>query len=246
VDTSQKFAVASHAYANRGLHGPGAPENSLPAFRAAAAAGLGACIDVKITRDNRLVAFHDHDLRRMCGALEWVMHQTLGDLIWHSLPGGLHIPTLEQALDAMAGLPVLLHLKIDNPRERKMADVVAETLKAHPGPAAVISGDVSVLKRLVALTPERPIGPRMDTVMNHFLADPASHARWRESFAHFDFWAPHVKTLKAVAGLADGKIPLAAWAITRQVDLDFASRFKAAPIFEGFSPDLANASGNPI
>ena len=54
-------------YAHRGLHGPGVPENSLPAFRAAAAAGYGAELDVHLTADGRLVVFHDGDLTRMCG-----------------------------------------------------------------------------------------------------------------------------------------------------------------------------------
>ena len=52
-------------YAHRGLHGPGAPENSLAAFRRAAEAGYGAELDVHLTRDGRLAVIHDGDLRRI-------------------------------------------------------------------------------------------------------------------------------------------------------------------------------------
>ena len=56
--------------AHRGLHaaGKGVPENSLPAFRAAAEAGYAIELDVHRAADGTLVVFHDHDLRRMTGA----------------------------------------------------------------------------------------------------------------------------------------------------------------------------------
>lgn len=54
-------------YAHRGLHGPGVPENSLPAFRRAARKGVGVELDVQLTRDGVPVVFHDKSLLRMCG-----------------------------------------------------------------------------------------------------------------------------------------------------------------------------------
>ena len=56
-------------YAHRGLHkiDKSIPENSLPAFEAAARIGYGVELDVHLTRDDELVVFHDDDLKRVCG-----------------------------------------------------------------------------------------------------------------------------------------------------------------------------------
>ena len=55
--------------AHRGLHTPdqGVPENSLPAFKAAVELGFGVELDVHITKDDKLVVFHDDTLLRACG-----------------------------------------------------------------------------------------------------------------------------------------------------------------------------------
>ena len=57
-------------YAHRGLFGKDQcpPENSLPAFAAAAQNGYGIELDVQFTSDHRLVVFHDDTLDRMTPA----------------------------------------------------------------------------------------------------------------------------------------------------------------------------------
>src|ERR671932_1315469 len=56
--------------AHRGLHAAadGRPENSLAAFDRACALGFPAELDVRLTRDGRVVVFHDRVLRRLTGA----------------------------------------------------------------------------------------------------------------------------------------------------------------------------------
>ena len=46
-------------YAHRGLHGPGAPENSLSAFAEAISRGMGIECDVQKSADERAMVFHD-------------------------------------------------------------------------------------------------------------------------------------------------------------------------------------------
>ena len=49
--------------AHRGIHDNiTVPENSLPAFNAAAEAGCGIELDVQFTKDRQLVVFHDDNL----------------------------------------------------------------------------------------------------------------------------------------------------------------------------------------
>lgn len=55
--------------AHRGLYAKdqSVPENSLPAFRRAIEYGYGIELDVQLTRDERLIVFHDDKAYRMCG-----------------------------------------------------------------------------------------------------------------------------------------------------------------------------------
>lgn len=55
--------------AHRGLHNEknGIVENTLPAFAAAVEAGYNIELDVQLTRDGKLVVFHDDNFKRVCG-----------------------------------------------------------------------------------------------------------------------------------------------------------------------------------
>ena len=58
-------------YAHRGLWNAaeGVPENSLPAFARAAEQGYAIELDIQITKDGRIVVFHDDMMKRMCGRI---------------------------------------------------------------------------------------------------------------------------------------------------------------------------------
>lgn len=66
---AQKQLVYGVNHAHRGLHTKDktVPENSLPAFRAAAEAGYGVELDIQLSRDGQVVVFHDDTLDRVCG-----------------------------------------------------------------------------------------------------------------------------------------------------------------------------------
>ena len=57
-------------YAHRGLHDreKGIPENSMAAFKRAAANGFGAELDVHLMKDGQLAVIHDASLLRTAGA----------------------------------------------------------------------------------------------------------------------------------------------------------------------------------
>ena len=102
-------------FAHRGLHSPdkNRPENSLPAFAEAAAAGYGVELDVRLTRDGALVVFHDDDLSRLCGREEKVEALTLDEIRELRLCGTeFGIPLLSEALEILGpDSPVIIELK---------------------------------------------------------------------------------------------------------------------------------------
>ena len=69
-------------YAHRGLfdNKSDAPENSLAAFQKAVDAGYGMELDVQLSKDQKLVVFHDATLKRMCGVEGNVWDYTLEEL----------------------------------------------------------------------------------------------------------------------------------------------------------------------
>lgn len=103
-------------YAHRGLHDETKAENSLSAFRAAVDAGFGIELDIRLSKDKKLVVFHDDDLDRVCGVSGKVKDYTAEELSKMSLNGtGEGIPTFNQVLEAVDGrVPLLVELKEDS------------------------------------------------------------------------------------------------------------------------------------
>jgi len=101
-------------FAHRGLYkrDGSIPENSLPAFAAAAEAGYGVELDVRLTADDEVVVFHDSELLRMCGIPgrieDMAMHE-LEEL--RLLDTDCRIPRLSEVLEVLGGAPVILELK---------------------------------------------------------------------------------------------------------------------------------------
>ena len=69
-----------YRYAHRGYHSTEFPENTLPAFERAVENGFGAELDVHLTKDGKLVVFHDDDLKRVAGEDIAVETSTLAEL----------------------------------------------------------------------------------------------------------------------------------------------------------------------
>ena len=88
-------------YAHRGLfdNDSNAPENSLLAFQKAVDAGYGMELDVQLSKDDKLVIFHDASLKRMCGIDGKVWDYTLEELQQMKLANSDQtIPTFEEFL----------------------------------------------------------------------------------------------------------------------------------------------------
>lgn len=225
------FDVADFTYAHRGLWDASTPENSIAAFRAAAAAGVGVELDVRLSFDGRPLVFHDASLQRMCSHRERIERVAIADLPRWPLPDGSAIPTLEAVLDVMAGLPVLIEIKTDGVAG-DIADRVAEVIADRDGPMAVMSFSEPTVARLCRLVSDRPIGLLCvaDNQVEEDLITKAATAR----ALGCDYIAPHHSVLEPVAS-ASGGLSLVTWTIRTQDVLQLARDHSAGPIFEGFT-----------
>lgn len=116
------------------------PENSGAAFRDAVRKGYAVELDVRLTKDEIPVVFHDATLFRMCGVEKKVSDCTYEELCTYPLANTQkRIPTLEAALKEIAGkTPVLVEIKAEKAHKRT-AEKTAEILDSYTGVYAVQS-----------------------------------------------------------------------------------------------------------
>lgn len=150
--------------AHRALHGPGRPENSRAAIRAAIAAGYGIEIDVQLSKDHHAMVFHDYDLKRLTGTNGPIQQRTASQLATLHLTGGDEgIPTLAEVLrDVNGAVPLLIELKDQDgrmgPRIGALERAAAQALDGYDGPVAVMSFNPHSVQEMARLCPDLPRG----------------------------------------------------------------------------------------
>ncbi len=157
-------AFLDRPIAHRGLHGPGVPENSLAAARAAIAGGYGIELDVQPSADGVAMVFHDYTLDRMTAAKGPVSARTAAQLEAIALNGGTEgIPTLAAFLALVAGrVPVLVEVKSQDEftgeNTGRLEQAVARDLAGYAGPVAVMSFNPFSVAAMARLAPDVPRG----------------------------------------------------------------------------------------
>ena len=155
----------TRCFAHRGLFGADQrpPENSLAAFRAAAAAGYGIELDVQFTADRQLVVFHDDTLDRMTPAAGRVDRCPWAEMRRLPLAGSAETPpTLAEVLAEVAragggATPLIVEIKsrAAHPAayRRALCRAVLDALAAYPGPCCIESFDPRVVGQIRRMAP---------------------------------------------------------------------------------------------
>ena len=137
-------------FAHRGLHGNHkiAPENSLEAFRRAVEHGYGMELDVQLTKDNRIVVFHDDTLDRVCGVSGMIRDYTYNQLQKFTLYDSKErIPLLVDVLRLVDGrTPLIIELKAPkNIYQKKLCQKTAGILDQYLGQYCIESFHPAIL-----------------------------------------------------------------------------------------------------
>ena len=135
-------------FAHRGLHdNKEVPENSMAAFRKAVEHGYGIEFDIRMTRDRKIVVFHDDSLKRMCGADKRVEELDFGQLSLPLLGTGEKIPALADLLALVDGkVPLLIEYKSSpfGVDVKDFCEKADELLTNYKGPYMIESFDCRV------------------------------------------------------------------------------------------------------
>lgn len=236
--------------AHRGLHGPGVPENSMAAIRAAVAAGYAIEFDIQPAAGGEPMVFHDYDLSRMAGDEGFIADMTVEELS-HLRLGGTDqaIPSLAAVLAEVAGrVPLLIEMKDQDGRMGgNVGDLparVAAVLAGYTGPVAVMSFNPHMMAAFVKVAPDRAAGlttcgydaeewPMLDDGRRAELAAIADF-----DTLGLDFISHDKSDLNnpAVTALKDRGVPVLCWTI-RSADEERAARKVADNItFERYTP----------
>lgn len=138
----QKAPFIGVNFAHRGLHTEDkrVPENSLEAFRLAAEAGYGIELDVQLSKDGRVVVFHDDTLDRVCGVRGRVDDYKYDELKKMSLCGSSQtVPLFTEVLDVIGGRsPLIVELKT-GPRNKELCSKTYDILENYRGEVCIES-----------------------------------------------------------------------------------------------------------
>lgn len=233
--------------AHRGLHdaSKGIPENSLKAFRRAVKGGYGMEMDLQLTRDGKLVVFHDKSLERMCGVKKNLTDLTYEELQTYSLAGTQEkIPLFDEVLEIVAGkVPMIIEIKAEGHciRATKMA---CERLKTYKGIYCIESFHPACVWWVRRHYPKIPRG---QLCMNYFVEEPDKPFYQKlvmtsmvfNCFSRPDFIAykhSHKEQFSYKLLRKIYHVENVAWTIKSQSQLDEARDVFRVMIFEGFLP----------
>jgi len=228
--------LGQQAYAHRGLHGPGVPENSPASFAAAMARGMGIECDIQRSQDDVAMVFHDDDLDRLTAESGPIARRSAAELGRIVLTGGSEgIPTLRQLLDQVNGqVPLLIEIKTcEWNRTSALCTPVRRALEGYLGPHAIMSFDPRIVRWFADHSPLTVRGLVM-TEEN----DKALPGRIRRRLALWharpDFLAYDIRDLPsrfARAQRARG-LPLLTWTVRSAEHRERAEAHADAPIAE--------------
>lgn len=142
------LAPGPHGFAHRGVHRPDViGENTLTAFAAALEIGAGIECDVRLTKDDQLVVFHDSDGSRLCADPALIGASTLAELA-HLRVGDQPIPTLANLFALVDGrVPLLIEAKVDGDLWRFGAALL-RAVDSYHGRFGVMSFDPRLIRWL--------------------------------------------------------------------------------------------------
>jgi len=228
--------------AHRGLHDTVFPENSLGSFQAAIKNNFPIEIDLQLTKDQKLVVFHDYDLQRMCGYPKKVIDCDLDFLTKLTLLKTSElVPSLKDTLNLVNGqVPLLIEIKTES-FNKKIIDVLVSELNDYQGLYAVQCFNPKMLHYLKKRYPSIIRG----ILSCEFKLETFSFLkRIILSKMYLNFWIkPHFiayqfQSLKKlnIKKYQNKNIVVLAWTLRSQDDTNKIKCYCQNIIFEGFIP----------
>lgn len=249
TEKTRSFAAFDHTMiAHRGLfdNDSDAPENSLAAFRRAVEQGFGMELDVQLTKDGKLVVFHDFDLKRMCGVHKKITELTYAELEQYFLKNSTEkIPLFSAVLDLVAGrTPLVVEIKVGFDY-RATTEAAAAMLSQYDGtycmecfnPLALVwyrRHDPKVLRGQLSMDFFHS-EDKMPQIVRFFLTNLLLNFCAKPDFISYNHKDRQIRGFRMCRKLF--KVKIAAWTIKSQAELEAARGVFDMFIFDSFLPE---------
>ena len=239
-----------YRYAHRGYHNTEYPENTLPAFTRAVENGFGAELDVHLTKDGKLVVFHDDDLKRVCGADLRTSDLNAADFTNYPINGtGYTAPLLEDVLKIFENqTPLIVEIKVDHANYAAVTEAACKVLDQFHVTYCIESFDPRVLFWLKQNRPEicrgqlsqnfvkRPDGGNLSKLLRQVLTNLYANFLTKPDFIAYRFEDRNCRAMDVCRNRYG--VQEVSWTIRRHEDLIAAECAGCIPIFEYFHPDI--------
>lgn len=222
------------------------PENSMAAFGKAVENGYGIELDVQLSKDHKLVVFHDNTLTRMCGAEKKVSDCTYEELQQYSLAKSEQkIPLFTEVLELVNGkVPLVVEVKPDG-EYIEATKMMYEQIKDYKGIYCMESFHPMAVAWFKKHAPHVVRG---QLSMDYFVEDPGRSLiqkvmlsnlmlNWlaRPQFIAYNHKQVNQKSYALCRKIS--RVKNVAWTIRSQEELEKAKEVFTVMIFDSFKPE---------
>lgn len=226
--------------AHRGYYNnkKGISENSVLAFKKAIDNNYLIELDVRLTKDQKLVVFHDDNLKRVCGVNKRVKDLTYRELLRYNLfDTTLKVPLFSDVIKLVNGrVPILIETKYHN-RYGVLEKILINELSNYKGLYAIQSFYPMSLLWLKRNTKDIPIGLLSSNFKNDLnrLKSIIGKTLILDLFFKTDFISYDVKGLpNNYLSYKRNKKKIVIWTIKNKKDYDLARQYTDSLICENF------------
>ena len=224
--------------AHRGYYNnkKGIPENSVIAFKKAIDNNYLIELDVRLTKDKKLVVFHDDNLKRVCGVNKRVKDLTYKELLKYNLFDTTQkVPLFSEVIKLVNGrVPILIETKFHN-RYGILEKILINELSNYKGLYAIQSFYPLSLLWFKTNTKHIPIGLLSSNFKNNknSLKKLIGKTLILDLFFKTDFISYDLKGLpNNYLSLKKDKKKIVIWTIKNKKDYDLAKKYTDALICE--------------
>lgn len=208
--------------AHRGIHDNKLiPENSLKAFKLAIDKNITIELDIHLTKDNKLVVFHDDNLKRMTNINSIIEDLTLYEIKrFNLLDTKEKIPTLEEVLKLVDG-KVLIDIEIKAKRRiKQLINILLDILNNYSGEVIIKSFNPIAIKVIKKMSTKYSVGLLMDCYAKNKLFNIFSKTNIVIAYCKPDFLSINKKMInKKNIKRYIKKMPILIWTIKKQEEI---------------------------
>lgn len=242
-ESNSQLWFVDQPIAHRGLHGNKVPENSIESFEEAIKNHFPIELDLQVTKDDIVVVHHDESLFRMTGHDELVANLTYEEITKYPLSNGEVIPTLFETLKFVNNrVPLLIEIKSKS-FNGKIEKATAKLLAKYMGRFAIQSFNPKTVLWFKNNYPhftrgllsgsfdDEDVSLLTKIVLKNLMLFPLL----KPDFIAYESVSLTMLNSQLIRRLCS--VPLLAWTIRSEKELNVVKSLISNYIFEGFNPN---------